>query len=129
MSKFAFLISLLVSSTTVYAQGVHWRSWENGFSEAEKTGKIVMVDVVRNGCHYCTDMHNEVFKDINMAAYIEEKFIPIKINLSYEKMPIETDVSMTPTFFFFDSKKRIIKKIPGSWNKEDFLNFLDNIHK
>jgi len=66
----AVMISAMIFSS-LFAEGVQWRSWEAGIKEAKVSNKIVMIDAVRRGCHYCEDMEAQVFKDAAMAAYIE----------------------------------------------------------
>jgi thioredoxin-related protein len=124
----AVMISAMIFSS-LFAEGVQWRSWEAGIKEAKVSNKIVMIDAVRRGCHYCEDMEAQVFKDAAMAAYIEKRFVPVKIDLSEEALPLDLDVSMTPTFFFISEEGRLIKRVPGSWNREDFRSFLDGVKK
>lgn len=100
-----------------------WRTWDAAVVEAKATHKIIMVDAVRTGCHYCDDMQREVFEDANMSRWIEKRFIPVKINISHETMPLEIRVRMTPSFFFIDKEMRLLKTVPGSWNIEDFKDF------
>ncbi|MGB5965015.1 MAG: DUF255 domain-containing protein [Sulfurimonadaceae bacterium] len=128
MSK-SWRVLLLAAAlfSSLYAEGVQWRSWDAGMQEAKTTGKIIMIDAVRTDCHYCKDMDEAVFKDSAMAAYIEKRFIPVKVNLSNEKMPLNLNVEMTPTFFFVTKEGDLLKKVPGSWNQEDFRSFLDGV--
>ncbi|MEE8588516.1 MAG: DUF255 domain-containing protein [Sulfurimonadaceae bacterium] len=121
------LTAMLFSS--LFAEGVQWRSWDAGMKEAKATDKIIMIDAVRTGCHYCVEMEAAVFKDEAMAAYIEKRFIPVKINLAEERLPLGLDVSMTPTFFFITKEGVLLKKVPGSWNQEDFRSFLDGVKR
>ncbi len=108
-------------------QAVEWRNWDAGQKEAKVTKKIIMIDAVREGCHYCEDMDRDVFDDKKMSQLIEERFIPVKIDLSHEKMPFDLHVSMTPSFYFMDQEMQVIKTIPGSWGQDDFKEFLSNI--
>lgn len=86
-----------------------------------------MIDVVRTNCHYCKDMDKAVFEDKAMAQWIDERFIPVKINLDYEQLPLGLSVSFTPTFYFVDENHQILKKVPGSWNIEDFKSLTESI--
>jgi len=124
LSLFAFL---LISGTSLYAQGVNWRSWESALDEAKRTNKMIMMDVIRDNCRFCIKMDKNVFADEKMAAYLEKNFIPVKINLSHRELPMGIKVEMTPTFFFFTADQKMIKKIVGSWNQQDFYEFTDKI--
>ena len=64
-----------------------------------------------------------------MAAEIEKDFIPVKINLSNEALPLGLSVSMTPTFFFITKEGVVLKKVPGSWNQSDFRSFLEGVKR
>ncbi len=72
-------------------------------------------------------MEKAVFEDKEMSAWLEKKFIPVKINLDNEKLPLGLTTSFTPTFYFVDENHNILKKIPGSWNIEDFKDLTRNI--
>jgi thioredoxin-related protein len=123
----AAAVMSVMAFSPLFAEGVQWRSWEAGMKEAKVSNKIVMIDAVRRGCHYCEDMEAAVFKDGAMADYIEKRFVPVKIDISEELLPLDLDVSMTPTFFFISKEGKLIKTVPGSWNREDFRSFLDSV--
>ncbi len=116
-----------IAATSLCADGIRWRSWDAALKEAELTQKIIMVDAVKDGCRYCTRMDENVFEDAQMAAYLEQRFIPVKINLSHRTMPMGIKVQVTPSFYFFTAQKKLIKTIQGSWNQEDFTDLVDNI--
>lgn len=82
---------------------------------------------MRDGCHYCDEMQRAVFDDAAMAARIEERFVPVKVNLLHETMPLGLKVAMTPSFYFLTADAKVIKFVPGSWNREDFSTFLDEV--
>ncbi len=123
------LLASVMMLSSLCADGVQWRSWDAGVKEAKETGKIIMIDAMRTDCHYCNDMDKAVFQDSAMAEYIEKDFIPVKINLSKEALPLGLDVSMTPTFFFVTGEGALLKKVPGSWNQTDFRSFLDGVKR
>ena len=116
---------LLLGACAAQAEGVAWRSWDAGLEEARQSGKMVMIDAVRDGCHYCDDMEAAVFRDAEMAADLERCVVPVKVNLTHTQMPLDLSVPMTPSFFFIEGGTRLVKMIPGSWNREDFRSFLD----
>jgi len=121
------LAFFFIAGSSLYAEGVNWRSWEAAVDEAKSTNKIIMMDVIRDNCRYCIKMEKAVFDNEKMAAYIEKNFIPVKVNLSKRELPMGLKVEITPTFFFFTADKKMIKKISGSWNQRDFHGFTDKI--
>jgi thioredoxin-related protein len=123
MSK--ILLTLLLSSLSLFALEFH--SYDDALKLQKQNQKTIMIDVVRTDCHYCTDMEKNVLQDPEMIKYLEAKFIPVKINLDNEKLPLGIKAHFTPTFFFVDTEQKIIKTIPGSWNAQDFKDLTKNI--
>ncbi len=119
------LVLLFLSVLSLW--GVEFHTYKEGLQIQKQTGKILMIDIIRTGCHYCENMEKNVFQDGELSSFIEQKFIPVKINLDYEKFSEEIRVDFTPTFFFVDKDGKIIKKIPGSWNIEDFKDLIGKI--
>lgn len=126
MSK---ILSILYITSLLNLEAVQWMSLEEGLDKAKKTDKLIMMDVIRDGCHFCSDMDKHVFNDKRMSIWIESCFIPVKFNLSQEKLPNGLKVEVTPTFFFMNEKLELIKKIQGSWNKHDFKELSQKLCK
>lgn len=120
-------IALLMLISALHLQGIEWKSYEEGLQLQTQVHKPIMIDVVRTNCHYCKDMERDVFEDKEMSAWIEERFIPVKINLDLNKLPLGLSVTFTPTFYFINEKHQVIKKVPGSWNIEDFKSLTQRI--
>ncbi len=114
------LLFLAFVSSMLSLEAVQWQTLETGFSLAKQNNKLVMLDVVRDNCHYCADMDENVFKDKEMTKWIESCFVPVKLNLSHDVLPMGIKVQVTPTFIFLNSDKKVIKTIQGSWDIKDF---------
>lgn len=123
MNKFILVMFLSISSLL----GVEFHSYEEALKLQKSSGKIIMIDVIRTDCHYCEDMDEQVFKNAAMSKWLEQRFIPVQLNLDNDKLPLGLQVSFTPTFFFVDKKANIVKTIPGSWNIEDFKDLTKGI--
>ncbi|UCM99341.1 thioredoxin fold domain-containing protein [Sulfurimonas sp. SWIR-19] len=123
MNKFIFLV--LLSSLSLW--GLEFHTYEEALKIQKKNNKIIMIDVIRSDCQYCIKMKKEVFDNPEMSAWIEERFIPVELNLDFDELPLGLHVYFTPTFFFVDKNQKIIKKIPGSWNIQDFKDLTKNI--
>lgn len=119
------LLLLLSVALSLYA--VQWRDYQSALKEQKISNKPIMLDIVRTGCHYCTDMEKKVFDDKEMSKWIEERFIPVKLNKSVETLPLGLKVMFTPTFYFVDKEGKILKRVPGSWNIQDFKDLTEKI--
>jgi len=118
-------IVLLFTFFSLHA--VEWKTYEEALKLQKKTSKIIMIDAMRSNCHFCIDMCREVFRDKNMSKWLEDRFILVKLNLDTDEVPLDIKVHMTPTFFFVDKNQKIVKKIPGAWNIEDFKSLTQKI--
>jgi len=120
-----YILVLLLSLSSLFA--VEFYSYEDALKLQKKSNKIIMIDVVRSGCQYCEDMDREVFQNEAMSKWLDERFISVKLNLDNDKLPLDLQVHFTPTFFFVDTNGKIVKKIPGSWNIQDFKDLTKGI--
>jgi len=95
---------------------------------AKKEDKIIIIKATAPHCRYCMKMDKEVLVDKNIVNLLNKEFIVVSVDLSKDVLPLDLRVSMTPTFFFIfpqkDKDKVKIKRIPGAWSKEDFLDIL-----
>ena len=99
-------------------------SFDIALERAKKEDKIIMIKATSEHCHYCKKMDREVLIEDEVIQAINKDFISVVVDVSKEQMPLGIDASMTPSFFFVDKNSQVIKSIPGSWNKMDFLQIL-----
>ncbi|MGI5252184.1 thioredoxin domain-containing protein [Actinacidiphila glaucinigra] len=60
---------------------VHWWPWgEAAFAEARERGVPVLLSVGYSSCHWCHVMARESFEDEATAAYLNEHFVPVKVD-------------------------------------------------
>lgn len=123
MSKIVLSLLMVVLSLSAF----ELKTYESALAQQKKTNKLIMIEIVRTGCHYCEDMEKEVFADKEMSAWITKRFIPVKINLDEQDLPLGLKVSFTPTFYFVDKNQKIVKKIPGAWSIEDFKSLTEKL--
>src|SRR6195952_500693 len=60
---------------------VDWFSWgEEAFAEAKRRDVPVLVSIGYSTCHWCHVMARESFSDPDLAAYLNENFVSIKVD-------------------------------------------------
>ncbi|MFD7612351.1 thioredoxin domain-containing protein [Streptomyces sp. NPDC059828] len=60
---------------------VDWWPWEPGaFEEARRRDVPVFLSVGYSACHWCHVMAHESFEDDDTAAYLNEHFVPVKVD-------------------------------------------------
>lgn len=91
---------------------------------AKKEHKIIMIKATSAHCHYCKKMDREVFSEESIIDAIDADFVPVEIDVYESALPKGLSYKVTPTFFFLDENEKLLKMVPGSWDKEDFLEIL-----
>jgi len=60
---------------------VNWYPWgDEAFEAAAKLNKPVLLSIGYSTCHWCHVMESESFEDLEIARYINENFIAIKVD-------------------------------------------------
>ncbi|NOY90706.1 MAG: thioredoxin domain-containing protein [Deltaproteobacteria bacterium] len=73
---------------------VNWYPWgDEAFERARREGKPVFLSIGYSTCHWCHVMERESFEDVELAAYLNEHFIAIKVDR--EERPDIDDIYMT----------------------------------
>lgn len=81
---------------------VDWQPWSDGaFVEAERRDVPVLVSIGYSTCHWCHVMARESFSDPDLAAYLNEHFVAVKVDR--EEHP-EVDASFLAAASAFTSR-------------------------
>jgi uncharacterized protein YyaL (SSP411 family) len=60
---------------------INWQAWGDApFERAHREGKLVLVSIGYSTCHWCHVMAREVFDDEEVARYLNENFVCIKVD-------------------------------------------------
>jgi uncharacterized protein YyaL (SSP411 family) len=61
---------------------VDWRAWGTApFAEASRTGKPVLLSLVATWCGDCHRMDAETYGDPQIAAHVEDGFVPVRVDV------------------------------------------------
>ncbi len=72
---------------------VDWRPWgPEALGEAAEEDKPILLSIGYSACHWCHVMERESFEDAETAAYMNEHFVPIKVDR--EERPDVDDIYM-----------------------------------
>jgi uncharacterized protein len=73
---------------------VEWYPWGNeAIERAKKEGKVIFLSIGYSACHWCHVMERESFENEEIAAYLKEHFISIKVDR--EERPDLDDLYMS----------------------------------
>ena len=98
----------------VSAKEIVWQSFAEGMARGKSENKKIYLHFYANWCGACRIMENKTFRDPAVIAYINENFIPIKVNTDREQ---ETSrvfrVRALPDNWFIDEDGNPIGHQPG----------------
>ena len=85
----ALLMALPVAAAELGDDGLHKQPWmrdtfkdlREDLGEANAEGKRLVLFFEQRGCIYCSKMHEEVFSDPEVSAYIAENYFVVQLNL------------------------------------------------
>ncbi|WP_299898758.1 thioredoxin family protein [uncultured Ruegeria sp.] len=85
----ACLVGVAVSAAEIGDDGLHKTPWmrdtfkdlREDLEEASDEGKRLVLFIEQQGCIYCKKMHEEVFPQPDLAAFIEENFFVVQLDL------------------------------------------------
>ena len=80
-----FTNRLILESSPYLLQHAHnpvdWYPWgTEAFEEARRSGRPVFLSVGYSTCHWCHVMERESFEDEEIARYLNEHYVPIKVD-------------------------------------------------
>lgn len=137
--------------------GLHKATWlretfkdlREDLSEANAEGKRLAVIVEQRGCIYCKKMHEEVFSDPKIDAYLRENFFFVRINmfgdvdvtdfdgetLPEKEMARKWGLMFTPTMMFLPqdipegkpASQAAVAAMPGAFGKGTTLAILTSV--
>ena len=63
---------------------INWQRWnENLYRNSNKEDKLLVVSIGYSSCHWCHVMEKETFEDEEVANYMNDKFISIKVSIIF----------------------------------------------
>ena len=125
--KFIWAFGMIFSSFFILNKdGVNLNkmTYSKAVEMSKKNNKLIMIKLTADHCKYCIKMDKEVMVDKDVQKLLSKNFITVNINVDKEKIPLGIKRTITPTFIFVDKNQKIVSKIPGSWNKKDFMDLL-----
>jgi thioredoxin-related protein len=80
MKKAVTLLLLSVLFVSLKAQEVKWYTIEEALELTKKEPRKIMIDVYTDWCGWCKVLDKNTFHNEIVAAYLNEKFYPVKLN-------------------------------------------------
>jgi thiol-disulfide isomerase/thioredoxin len=95
-------------------------------AKAKKAGKPLMIFMTTNFCPWCRKLESRVLSKSDINAKIQEKFVPLMLNLDTDSFPKQFAKSrFTPILYIVDPKDaRITHEFIGYNNRDGFLHLI-----
>jgi thioredoxin-related protein len=130
------LTACIVAATALSGEkgDVRWTTFSNGLELAKQTNKRILIDVYTDWCGWCKRMDQDVYRNEEVAAYLDRQFVLVKLNaessnpLTFEGKPY-TEMSLAssiginsyPTTVFAETDGSIITPVAGYIEAGSFL--------
>lgn len=92
-------------------------NFERSLDEAGKSHKLVLADFYTSWCGWCKKLDQTTFADPAFMEYVNEHFIPVKLNAEDhgegQRTAEKNDVSAFPTGLVFAPNGKVIGRIFG----------------
>lgn len=119
-----------------------WYGWNEGYTKAQKEGKIVLVDAYTDWCGWCKRMDRDTYSQPEVIAAINQNFVPIKFNPEIQNdgymigdkkynnqelfyMMTRGESTGFPTTYYIYPNKMSIFMDPGYKGPADFMKILE----
>jgi thioredoxin-related protein len=157
MKKLLWAIVLTLGASVGFAaelgdDGLHKTDWmrdtfkdlREDLDEANAEGKRMVLFVEQRGCIYCKKMHEEVFPQPDLSAYIEDNFFVVQMDLHGSSTAVDFDgeeaeqralarkwgILFTPTLIFLPEEvdedktaaQAAVAVMPGAFSKGTTLD-------
>lgn len=108
--------------------GPQWTTYNEGLMLAKEQNRSIMVNFYTDWCSYCERMNTETFGNAEVAAYLNEHFVPVNVDSTNDKtLSNEYMVRGYPTIWFLEPDGEKIAAIPGFLPPEQFMPVLKYI--
>jgi thioredoxin-related protein len=115
-----------------------WVSIEEGLALAKKENKPIVIDFYTSWCKWCKVMEERTFSDANIAQYLKDNYICVRVNAEDRKTTFEyqdnkyTPFTLTrrlgvrgyPSLGYLNSDGGLIRIVPGFIPPETYIKVL-----
>jgi thioredoxin-related protein len=124
LALMALFLFFLVPSFAM-AQSIAWNGYDKGISLAREKNKKIYINFHADWCGYCKKMEKETFVNPKVIAYLNENFIPVRVNSDKEPIIAQKfNVRGLPANIFLTEKGEPIGNQPGYLDVKTFLEVL-----
>jgi hypothetical protein len=105
------------------AATIQWRgNWEEALEEAKKANRPLLLELYLEGCSHCARLDRETHQDPAVAAALNERFIPVRIEgRSHMELVQKLEVRGAPTTLIFSPEGKELRRFAGFFAPPEYL--------
>ena len=133
--KHIYLLTLILfilsgsSCSFASSKGIKWYTYKQGIELSKIEGVKIFLYFYADWCTYCKKMEKETFNDDSVVSYLNDNFIPIKVNSDRDiKTALDFGVKGLPSSWFIEENGERISNLPGFIAADILLNVLKYIN-
>ena len=120
---------IVIASAVPASEGINWRSYEEGMALSKIEKKKVFLHFYANWCGFCRKMANTTFKDSALIDYLNENFMPIRVDTDQEPETAGNyGVAGLPFTLFLTEMGEPIFSVPGYISTDVLMSMLKEIN-
>lgn len=125
----ASLTLMFAMAQTAGAQDRKWfDSPDEAAGVAARSGKMIVVSVGADWCHYCKKMDRETWSDGKVQQAIKQNYVPLKLtDEKHHELLAVMQIKAFPTTLVFTSDKKFLTKMDGYVDAEKMALLLEKI--
>ena len=127
--------TLLFSAETIPFLKPSFLNLKEDLEEAKRVNKFLFIMFHQEGCPFCDKMRKVTFQNNMVRDYYTKHFYMIEIDIRGSNEVIDFDgkklterqfslklgVRLTPVFMFFDKEGKVVAKVPGYIEPQEFI--------
>lgn len=123
-----FISGMLLSTAAPAAENIAWKSFDQAQKETPAPQQKLFIYFYADWCSYCRKMENETFVDPAVASFINQHFLPVRVNSDEQsKIAARYGVSGLPDLRFLTPEGEAIARWPGYIEAKQLLPMLKYI--
>jgi len=125
-----FLFFALVFSGVLSAAQMEWAE---DFAGAERLaaaeGKVLYILITSPDCRWCKRFKRTTLTDADVDARLGRMAVGVEVERGSGTYPAHLKAPVIPMHYFLGADEKVLVKMPGYWNTEDFMSILDDVER
>jgi uncharacterized protein YyaL (SSP411 family) len=121
------IVALSLSFAVAGASSLHWEpGLQEAFEKARAERKPLMVMVVTRNCRWCKKMKTRTLSDPAVTSRLQ-RFVLVHVDREKVDSSVIPYAKFVPTIYFMTPQQKILERVVGYFNKDDFLRWIDDV--